>query len=259
MGDTGIAWADKVWNPIVGCTPAGEGCRNCYAKRLHDQRHKAYHEGKRIPEQYRKPFETVQLLPERLDDPARWRKPQLVFVNSVSDLFHPDVKLDWLIRIFSVMARCERHTYVILTKRSTAMARLGCRWGTKRWRNVYLGVSICTQADADAAVPELRKLRDAGWKTVVSCEPLLESVDLGGFRPTWFVLGCESGANRRPCKLCWIEMLVTCNGYPKTFVKQLDLDGKCVTDPAKFPSNVRFRERLELLGLGVDVRGGEVK
>lgn len=117
-----IEWTDASWNPVVGCQKCSEGCRNCYAKTLHDQRHVAYHAGKRVPLQYAEPFETVQLMPDRLRDPLKWRKPKKVFVNSVSDLFHKDVPFEFIDHVFAVMASASQHTFQILTKRPERMA-----------------------------------------------------------------------------------------------------------------------------------------
>lgn len=121
MSDTAIEWTDKTWNPVVGCTKVSAGCKNCYAKQLHDQRHKAHREGKRVPDQYAKPFEQVQLMPDRLTDPLSWRKPCRVFVNSVSDLFHEDVPDGFIDRVFAVMGVAHWHTFQVLTKRPERM------------------------------------------------------------------------------------------------------------------------------------------
>lgn len=170
---TGIQWTDETWNPVVGCRKVSEGCRNCYAKELHDRRHKAFKAGKKMLPQYAQPFEVVQLMPDRLEQPLHWRKPRRVFVNSVSDLFHEDVPDEFLDRVFAVMALAGRHTFQVLTKRPDRMrsyvwskrrvldpwtARLahalsdvavplGRSWPlTIPWPlpNVWLGVSVCT-------------------------------------------------------------------------------------------------------------------
>jgi protein gp37 len=116
-----IEWTDATWNPVVGCTKVSPGCKNCYAKTLHDLRHKAHGEGKKVPAQYAHPFEVVQLMPDRLTDPLSWRKPRKVFVNSVSDLFHKDVPDEFLDWVFAVMALAPRHTFQVLTKRADRM------------------------------------------------------------------------------------------------------------------------------------------
>jgi protein gp37 len=182
-----IQWTDRVWNPVVGCTKVSQGCKHCYAKTLHDQRHKAFLEGKlqNVP-QYAASFETVQLMPYRLNDPLSWRKPSKVFVNSVSDLFHEDVPDSYIAQVFITMAEAERHTFQVLTKRPERMLR----WFTEYlpdacsgespapvWPlpNVWLGVSVENQAAADERIPLL--LRTPAAIRFLSCEPLLASLD----------------------------------------------------------------------------------
>lgn len=118
---TGIQWTDATWNPVVGCERVSPGCAHCYAKQIHDMRHKAHGEGKQIAAQYAQPFEVVQLKPERLRQPLSWRKPKKVFVNSVADLFHDDVPDVYIDRVFAVMALAPRHTFQVLTKRAERM------------------------------------------------------------------------------------------------------------------------------------------
>jgi protein gp37 len=123
MATTSIEWTDKTWNPTTGCTRISDGCKNCYAFQLHDQRHKAFLEGKDVrAKQYARPFKELQLFEDRLTDPLSWKKPCRVFVNSMSDLFHKDVPDDFLDRVFAVMALAGRHTFQVLTKRPERMA-----------------------------------------------------------------------------------------------------------------------------------------
>lgn len=180
-----IEWTDRSWNPVVGCTKISEGCRNCYAFNLHNSRHKAYQEGKlqHIP-QYSKPFDDVQLLPERLISPLRWKKPQKIFVNSMSDLFHEDVPFEFIDKVFSVMALAQQHTFQILTKRPERMLEFMKRteWresvGLADWplSNVWLGVSVENQQAADKRIPLL--LETPATVRFLSCEPLLGEVNL---------------------------------------------------------------------------------
>jgi protein gp37 len=114
---TGIQWTDETWNPVVGCDRVSPGCAHCYAKHIHDLRHKASLAGKKVAPQYAVPFETVQLMPERLDQPLTWRRPRRVFVNSVADLFHDAVPDDFIDRVFAIMALTSWHTHQVLTKR----------------------------------------------------------------------------------------------------------------------------------------------
>lgn len=122
-GYSKIAWTDATWNPVVGCTHVSAGCDHCYAKTLHDQRHKAVLAGAGLPPQYKEPFEVVQCLPERLDIPLRWTKPRMIFVNSVSDLFHADVPTNFIDAVFGVMAGAKQHVFQVLTKRPQRMMK----------------------------------------------------------------------------------------------------------------------------------------
>ena len=230
MGDkTHISWTDATWNPVVGCTRVSAGCDHCYAFALHDRRHAqnrfafraaGYDSGEEMratltrdgqgqrlpwPAQYDLPFSRVQLLPDRLDQPLRWRKPRRVFVNSMSDLFHEDVPDEYISHVFAVMAMAPQHTFQILTKRAgrqcdylreMASDPEGYAWAWAReasnvfldgreapravetWPlpNVMLGVSVEDQATADERIPLLLKTPAA--MRFVSCEPLLEAVDL---------------------------------------------------------------------------------
>lgn len=197
---TGIEWTDEVWNPVVGCSKVSAGCKNCYAFELHGKRHKAHQAGKKMPEQYREPFTTVQLKPERLDMPLRWRKPRKVFVNSVSDLFHEQVPDEFIWRVFGIMAQAPRHTFQVLTKRPERMASFtnDPLWHSKLAKgavdanpgelvrfsdlvvwpltNVHLGTSV---EDEGAIVRVLHLLRTIAAVRFLSCEPLLGALHLG--------------------------------------------------------------------------------
>jgi protein gp37 len=129
MGKSAIEWTDKTWNPVVGCARVSEGCRNCYAFAWHDQKHALYlkhgghwpESGKPMPKQFARPFKEVQLLIDRIEQPLHWRTPCMVFVNSMSDLFHPDVPFTFIDQVFAVMAYCRHHTFQVLTKRPERM------------------------------------------------------------------------------------------------------------------------------------------
>jgi len=185
-----IEWCDTTWNPITGCTKISQGCKNCYAADLHNRRHAAYLRGAKLPQQYAKPFETVQLHPDRLVMPLHWKKPRRIFVNSTSDLFHEDVPDEFIWKVFSVMAAAENHTFLILTKRPERMDDYLCQWECNfpvlyqtdtilhSWPlpNVWLGVSVEDQAAADERIPFL--LATPSSVRFVSCEPLLGPVDI---------------------------------------------------------------------------------
>ena len=210
-------WWEESWNPVVGCTPASPGCDNCYAKRLHDQRHAAHVDGKDVPACYARSFEWVIILPDRLKQPLHWRKPRRIFVNSMSDLFHPAVPFEFLDRVFAVMARCPQHTFMVLTKRPERMREyvLGTIARGMTWRegvtgrlpsNVWLGVTAEDQAMADARIPIL--LDTPAAKRFVSIEPMLGPVDLPWLRHgfldpafynvlDWVICGGETGPKAR--------------------------------------------------------------
>lgn len=236
---TGIEWTDETWNPVVGCTKVSQGCKFCYAKTLHDKRHKAFHEGKKMPAQYQHPFEIVQLKPERLKKPFSWRKPRRVFVNSVSDLFHEDVPFDYIDKVWVTMANAPAHTYQILTKRPERMleyvtglyADIGRLEQPARellldnipprvdpeqvlWHwlgqfktptpNVWLGVSVENMRVINR-VDILRKTPAA--LRFLSCEPLLGALELDLTGLHWVITGGESGHEARPCDPDWVRSI----------------------------------------------------
>jgi protein gp37 len=176
MGRTKIEWtrgADGsdgyTWNPVVGCTKVSQGCKLCYAKTIHDMRHKAFLAGKAVAPQYSMPFEMVQLMPDRLTWPLSLRQPSRIFVNSVSDLFHEDVPDEFIDQVFAVMALADRHTFQVLTKRP--------KWPLP---NVWLGTSVEDQKAADERIPLL--IETPAAIRFLSIEPLLGPVDLTDVR-----------------------------------------------------------------------------
>lgn len=201
MGKTAIEWCDKVWNPITGCTKISEGCRNCYAERV----------AKRFWGERK--FSEVRCHAERLEQPLHWRRPQRVFVNSMSDLFHEDVPNEFIDRIFAAMALCPQHQFQILTKRPERMAEYCSALAGREVRvslaitrtplwdrglasertvamiedlmakgllpNVWLGVSVEDQETADERIPILLQTPAAvRW---LSVEPILGPIVLEGY------------------------------------------------------------------------------
>ena len=302
-----IEWTDETWNPVIGCRHVAEGCRNCYAetmsKRLAAMGQKQYAEvineqgkfnGKAIPQ------------PQQLDKPLRWRKSRMIFVNSMSDLFHEDVPFEFIAAVYGVMAACPQHTFQVLTKRPERMLEF-FEWVAKQpfaieskqnydfvdgvnvvadelvkfnltvpglqkidydveppvWPlpNVWHGVSVANQKDADKNIPILLQVPSA--VRFVSAEPLVGPVDLcvgkqgrgdnydtlGGTvtkfhgskardrsecstnvsvqsgypKLDWVIAGGESGPNARPCDVAWIRSIVQqCQAANvPVFVKQL--------------------------------------
>ena len=206
---TGIAWTDSTWNPVVGCQKVSEGCRNCYAKDLHDLRHKAHQEGKRMPAQYAQPFNVVQLLEDRLEMPLHWRKPRRIFVNSVSDLWHDAVPFTFITRVFDAMRRAHWHTFQVLTKRAERMFTWSLLMQQPWPENVWLGVSVENQGMAHKRIGYLNQVPAA--LRFVSCEPLLGPLDLNGSLGQdgvqWVIAGGESGRAARPMHVDWARGL----------------------------------------------------
>jgi len=195
MSKSKIEWTDEVWNIVTGCTKVSQGCKNCYAEREWPRMTRL------VPAYAGRAFSDVRCHPERLDRPLHWKRPRRIFVNSMSDLFHPDVPFEFIDKVFAIMAMAPQHTFQILTKRPERMRDYltaerehlvkGRAWEMlghmpKRsnlcmaapWPlpNVHLGVSIEDQPTADARVIELIATPAAvHW---ASAEPLLGPIDL---------------------------------------------------------------------------------
>jgi protein gp37 len=190
--NTGIEWTDKTWNPTTGCNKVSPGCRYCYAEALTE----------RFPQTFSEGFK-LTLYPERLDQPKKWRTPSRIFVNSMSDLFHEDIPIDYLKKIFDVMAATPWHIYQVLTKRSERLAQLA---NDLPWTdNIWMGVSVESQryshrVDALRQVPV--KVR------FLSCEPLLGPLELNLLGINWVIVGGESGYQRRPIKPEWVKAIL---------------------------------------------------
>jgi protein gp37 len=189
---SGIEWTEATWNPTVGCTKVSPGCDLCYAEKI----------TRRFPRTFPNGF-ALTLRPEVLDLPRRWRRPRVVFVNSMSDLLHARVPDDFIRQVFDVMAECPRHTFQILTKRAERLARLAPRLS---WpANVWMGVSVETAAYT-WRVDYLRTVPAA--VRFISAEPLLSqmpNLDLSGIH--WLIAGGESQAGARPADLEWFRDL----------------------------------------------------
>jgi protein gp37 len=206
MADSKIEWTDATWNPVAGCTVITAGCTNCYAMRM-----AARLEAMGI-EKYRGLTRKsggrsvwtgrVRCDWSALDAPKQWRQSRLVFVNSMSDLFHPDVSVGFIASVWATMAETPRHTYQILTKRPERMADTLAE-GFPVLRNVWLGTSV-ESADVLDRLDHLRRAPAA--VRFVSFEPLLGSVadaDLTGI--DWAIVGGESGPRSRAIDETWVE------------------------------------------------------
>lgn len=206
MADSSIEWTDVTWNPVAGCTVVSPGCTNCYAMRM-AARLEAMGTDKYVGLTRRSGGRSVWTGKVRCDEraleiPLGWSKPRLVFVNSMSDLFHEDVPTEFIARVWSVMAAARRHTFQILTKRPDRMAAVlqGPRFHTLP--NVWLGTSI----ESSSYLARLDHLREVPAAIrFVSFEPLLGSVVDADLRSIhWAIVGGESGPRARPMEERWI-------------------------------------------------------
>lgn len=208
-----IEWTNTTWNPIAGCTAVSPGCDRCYAARLASGRlsHTPLYTGLAKDGVF---TGEVRLVPERLTDPLHWRKPRMVFVNSMSDLFHDKVPTEFIFDVFQVMARTPQHTYQILTKRPGRMGSL-LRGVVRGWDNplpnVWLVVSVEDQQWAGIRIPALMDTPAA--VRGISAEPLLGPVALQTWLGrsksglNWVICGGETGPGSRPMHPDWARSL----------------------------------------------------
>jgi protein gp37 len=244
---SGISWTDATWNPLVGCTSVSPGCDNCYARTLVDTRlhPAALVKGGRYLEAFPAPFDTVSIRPDRfLYQPLHWADPRMVFVNSLSDLFHEAAPMEFIARVFAVMAVARQHRFQLLTKRHgrahslltrgdfqrmvwAEVAKLDPRWddagsplisqdddvSVPVWPlpNVWLVVSVEDQKRAGLRIDPLR--RSPAALRGLSLEPLLGPVDLAPWfglpdpRIDWVIVGGESGPGARLMSMDWVEAI----------------------------------------------------
>jgi protein gp37 len=196
-----IEWTEATWNPVTGCDRVSTGCDHCYAMTL-AKRLKAMGSPKYQNDGNARtsgPGFGVTLHPQSLDEPRRWRNPRTIFVNSMSDLFHARVPLNFVRDVFDVIADTPQHKYQVLTKRSTRLKRVADKldWPA----NLWMGVSV-ENAEALTRVDDLCEVPAA--VRFLSCEPLLGSlagINLDGIH--WVIAGGESGPNYRPMKINW--------------------------------------------------------
>jgi protein gp37 len=191
-----IEWTDATWNPATGCTKISPGCKNCYAHRMARRLHAMGQV------RYRNNF-NVTLQPDLLEQPLRWTQPRKIFVNSMSDLFHPEVSEDFIRAVFDVMGDAYWHTFQILTKRSERLAELAVKLP---WHgNVWMGVSV-ENRDYIYRIEHLRKVPAA--VRFLSIEPLLGPISrLPLQRIGWVIVGGESGPACREVKPQWVRQI----------------------------------------------------
>lgn len=207
-GRTGIQWTDSTWNPITGCTKVSAGCDNCYAAALAKRLLKVHYTA-RLPvvatlENAADPF-AVRLWPERLAEPLEDLNPRMIFVNSMSDVFHTDVPDEYVRRIFEVMLRADWHIFQVLTKRPGRALRF---WRRNQNlfpqrtipRHIWIGASVEDQR-ATYRVAQLTEI--PAEVRFLSCEPLIGPLSLHLEHIHWVIVGGESGPVRRPMALEW--------------------------------------------------------
>lgn len=196
MAQSHIEWTEMTWNPVTGCDKVSEGCRYCYAESF-ARRLKAMGNGK-----YSNGFE-LTLHPEVLQEPFRWKKPRVVFVNSMSDLFHKDVPVDYIRDVFEVMRQNPQHVFQVLTKRADVLRYYDSEDMLFWPHNVWMGVSVENARNMDR-IDLLRQTR--AKVKFLSCEPLLgpmSSMNLDCI--DWVIVGGESGRKARAMNPEWVQ------------------------------------------------------
>lgn len=194
--NSSIEWTEATWNPVTGCTKVSPGCKFCYAermaKRLKAMGQPRYADGFRL---------TLQ--PDVVEAPLRWRSPRTIFVNSMSDLFHKDVPLEYIQQVFATMEQADWHTFQVLTKRADRLEELA---GELPWpENVWMGVSV-ENADSTWRIEHLQRV--PAQVRFLSVEPLLGPIPelpLAGIH--WVIVGGESGPGARPMDRAWVTDL----------------------------------------------------
>jgi len=193
MTQSKIEWTEETWNPITGCSKCSEGCTHCYAaifaRRLQAMGNPRYIRG----------FE-VSIHQDLFEKPFEWKKPKLVFVNSMSDLFHENVPDDVIFRLFDIMNNASKHTFQILTKRTRRLVELAPKIN---WtKNIWMGATVENQT-ALSRCDDLK--RTNAYIKFISAEPLLESLSMINLNEIdWLIVGGESGAGSRPMEEKWV-------------------------------------------------------
>lgn len=278
---TKIPWTDETWNPAIGCTKVSAGCQNCYAEKMMyrqvcmgaarhlkdpDSNEDAWIAYSDVMNEDTHGWNgAVSLRYSQLDKPLHWRKPRMIFVCSMGDLFHEAVPFEFIDEVVQVILACYQHTFQIPTKRPEMvlkyveymrqrLSKLYRRGEDWQWpSNVWLGVTCENQKAADERIPILLQIPAA--VRFVSVEPMLEKVNVAswGWRNTieglqpridWVIVGCESGSKRRECKIGWVRDLVNqCkDANVPVFVKQLSIKGNVSHDMSEWPEDLRIRE-----------------
>jgi len=196
-----IEWTDATWNPVRGCDKISPGCKHCYAKTFAER-------FRGVPgHPYEQGFD-IRLVPEKLEEPLKWKRPRKIFVNSMSDLFHPAVPDEYIRSVAEIMMQAPWHTFQVLTKRAERIARLlnGELQFAAQSPHIWWGVSV---ENKKHGLPRIAQLQSAHASVrFLSVEPLLEdlgTMDLRGI--SWVIVGGESGAGARPMRADWVRSI----------------------------------------------------
>lgn len=201
--ESGIEWTDSTWNPVRGCTKISAGCVNCYAETFSER-------WRGIPGHAFEQGFDLRVVPEKLSEPLKWKKPRRIFVNSMSDLFHEKIQNGYIKDCFQVMNKASQHIFQILTKRADRMVTLMQNDPVGRFfqgcENIWFGVSVENIKQGFPRIDSLRKM----WtpNRFLSIEPMLEAlpdIDLSGI--AWVIVGGESGPKARPIKSEWVTYI----------------------------------------------------
>lgn len=264
MNNTKIQWAEKVWNPVTGCTKVTAGCKNCYAENI----------AKRFWKDRK--FSDVQCHDKKLNDPTKIKNPSTIFVTSMGDLFHKDIQGEFILKVFVKMFDNFRHKFIILTKRPERMSEFIDELLEQMWeigvdnvdksipfneltqskalaleiikeqflKHIYLGVSISEQKD----LWMLDILKQIPVKNkIISFEPLLENIECDLTGISWVIIGAESGMQRRFCDNHWVDLIqISCKmqNVP-IFIKQLHnqkTSKKLIKDINEFPEHLQIQQ-----------------
>ncbi len=195
MAQTKIEWTEMTWNPVTGCDKISSGCKHCYAEVM-ARRLQAMGQ-----EKYKKGFE-LTLHPETLYEPYKWKKSKVVFVNSMGDLFHKDVPIKYIQKVFRVMKENPQHVFQVLTKRADVLSYYDSEEWLEWTHNIWMGVTV----ENTSVTKRIDLLRETKAKVkFLSCEPLLSALpNMNLNNIDWVIVGGESGRTPRPIKEEWI-------------------------------------------------------
>lgn len=191
-----IEWTESTWNPVTGCTKISEGCLNCYAERMAKR---LYAMGQ---SKYKNCFK-VTTHDDCLKEPLTWKKPQIIFVCSMSDLFHRDVPDDFIVKVFDVMNRATWHTFQVLTKRADRLEKIASKLNWSK--NIWLGVTVESEKQKQR-IPYL--IKTPAKIKYLSIEPMITEINnlsLEGI--DWVIVGGESGPGARPIEEKWVTLI----------------------------------------------------